>query len=107
MEVHKELGAGFLEPVYQEALCRELSHQNVPFEKEKELSIIYKVKPLLRKYFADFICYDIIILEIKTLCKLTPEHEAQILNYLKATKLKLGLLVNFGETSLKYKRMVL
>jgi GxxExxY protein len=107
MEVHKELGSGFSEPVYQEALAIELSKQDVPFEKEKELSIIYKGIPLVKKYFADFICYDKIILELKALNKLTAEHEAQILNYLKATGIKLGLLINFGETSLKSKRLIL
>jgi GxxExxY protein len=107
MEVHKQLGAGFLEPVYQEALAVELSEWGIPFEKEKELSIKYKGIPLVKKYIADFICYNKIILEIKALNKLTSEHEAQILNYLKATGIKLGLLVNFGGPSLKFKRIVL
>jgi GxxExxY protein len=107
MEVHKQLGAGFLEPVYQEALAVELSQQGIPYEKEKELSITYKGIPLVKKYIADFICYNKIILEIKALNKLTSEHEAQILNYLKATGIKLGLLVNFGGPSLKSKRIVL
>ena len=107
MEVHKELGAGFLESVYQEALAIELSQQTIPFEKEKELSLAYKGTRLLKKYIADFICYNKIILEIKALNLLTSEHEAQILNYLKATGLRLGLLVNFGSPSLMHKRLVL
>lgn len=106
LEVHNTLGCGFLEPVYQEALSIEFQKQNIPFEKEKVLSIVYKDIELEKKYIADFVCYDKIIIELKALSSLTSEHEAQILNYLKATGFKLGLLINFGEKSLKYKRMV-
>ncbi len=106
MEVHKTLGCGFLEPVYQEALSIEFKKQHIPFEKEKVLSIVYKDIELEKKYIADFICYDKIIVELKALSQLTSEHESQILNYLKATGYKLGILVNFGEKSLIYKRMV-
>ena len=106
MEVHKTLGCGFLEPVYQEALAIELNKQHIPFQKEKVLSIIYKDVELEKKYVADFVCFDKIVIELKALSSLNSEHEAQLLNYLKATGYKLGLLINFGELSLKYKRMV-
>jgi len=106
MEVHRELGPGFLEAVYHEALIIEFLERNIPFEHEKELTIQYKSKILNKKYYADFVCYDKIIVEIKALSKLISEHQAQVLNYLKATDLKLGLLVNFGEISLNYKRLV-
>jgi len=107
LEVHKTIGCGFLEPIYQEALSIEFNKQNIPFEKEKILCIIYKDIELEKKYIADFICYDKIIVELKALSSLDSEHESQVLNYLNATGFKLGLLVNFGEKSLKYKRMVL
>ena len=107
MEVHKELGCGFLEPIYQEALAHEFRLNNIPFEKEKVISIRYKNIELDKKYIADFTCFDKIILELKALSSLSSEHESQLLNYLKATGYKLGLLVNFGEKSLNYKRMVL
>ena len=106
LEVHKELGYGFLEPVYQEALSIEFQKQNIPFEKEKILSIIYKDIELEKKYIADFVCFSKIIIELKALSALTSEHESQVLNYLKATGFKLSILVNFGEESLKYKRIV-
>ena len=106
MEVHKTLGCGFLEPVYQEALSIEFQKQNIPFEKEKILSIIYKDIELEKKYIADFVCFSKIIVELKALSSLTSEHESQVINYLKATGFKLSILVNFGEESLKYKRIV-
>ncbi|GHT20465.1 hypothetical protein FACS189429_8600 [Bacteroidia bacterium] len=105
-EVHNNLGMGFLEPVYQEALAIEFEKQNIPFEKEKKITITYKDIQLGKFYVADFVCFDNIILELKALSALTTEHEAQLLNYLKATNLKVGYLINFGEKSLKYKRMV-
>ncbi len=107
MEVHKNLGCGFLEPVYQEALALEFNLRNIPFEKEKSLPISYKGYRLTKKYIADFICYDSIIIELKALSSLTSAHESQVVNYLKATGFKLGLLINFGVSSLKYKRLVL
>ena len=106
MEVHKELGCGFLEPVYQEALEIEFKNQGIPYKREKELKIYFKGIELRKRYNADFICYEKIIVEVKALSQLVSDHEAQLLNYLKATGYKLGLLVNFGEKSLKYKRMV-
>ncbi|MFH2024758.1 MAG: GxxExxY protein [bacterium] len=106
MEVHKTLGCGFLESVYQEALAIEFRHQGIPFEQEKELTITFKGIELEKKYNADFVCYGKIILETKALKELCDNHRAQIINYLKATKMKLGLLVNFSETSLKYERFI-
>jgi GxxExxY protein len=107
IEVHKELGSGFLEAVYQDALAVELKKQGIPFEREKELQINYKGIHLNKKYIADFICYNKILLELKALNKLTTEHQSQVLNYLKATNFRLGLLINFGNLSLVYKRIVL
>ena len=106
-EVHKELGPGFLEPVYQEALSREFMIQKIPHERETTLTITYKDIKLDKKYIADFVCFDKIIVELKALNNLTTEHEAQVINYLKATGFKLGILVNFGSKSLEYKRLVL
>ena len=106
MEVHRTLGHGFLEPVYQEALGVEMDYRGLPFRREAELKIIYKAKTLGKRYFADFVCYDKLLLELKAVKDLLREHEAQVFNYLKATGLKLGLLVNFGKSSLEYKRIV-
>jgi GxxExxY protein len=107
MEVHKELGNGFLEAVYQEALEIVFQESQLPYEREKELSIQFRSHTLKKKYAVDFVCYDKIVLEIKALSDLTGEHEAQVLNYLKATGIKLGILVNFGGKSLTYKRIAL
>ena len=104
MEVHKVLGCGFLESVYQEALAMEPTERHIPYEREKQLDIYYKGILLDKKFYADFICYDDIILEIKAVTELIPVHRAQLLNYLKATKKRLGILINFGETSLRYER---
>ena len=106
MEVHKTLGRGFLEAVYQEALEKEFRLQKIPYKREQQLSIEYKGEKLSKYYMADFICYEKIIVELKALSNLTTEHDAQILNYLKATNSKLGLLINFGAISLEYKRLV-
>ena len=106
MEVHKELGPGFLEPVYQEAVAIQFRNDSIPFEKEKELVISYKEIELRKRYIADFVCFERIIVELKALNCITTDHEAQVLNYLKATGCKLGLLVNFGESKLTYKRLV-
>ena len=105
--VQRELGTGFLEPVYQEALAIEFKLRGIPYEREKELSINYKGFILDKTYRADFVCYDKILLELKAVDKLTSEHTAQVLNYLNATKFKLGLLVNFGECPIKPKRLIL
>lgn len=106
MEVHNELGPGLLEAVYQEALAIEFINKRIPFEKEKELIISYKGQVLNKKYYADFLCYNKIIVELKAVTELNDVHFAQTLNYLKITNLRLGLLVNFGEESLEYKRII-
>ena len=105
MEVHNELGNGFLEPVYQEALEKEFLIQKIPYEREKLLPIVYKGEKLSKEYFADFICYGKVIVELKALTNLTKAHKAQVLNYLKAGNLEIGLLVNFGENTLKWERV--
>jgi len=107
MEVHKELGPGFSEPVYQEALEMEFQLQKIPYEREKLLNVFYKNHKLTKRYSADFLCYEKIIIELKALHQTTGDHEAQLLNYLKASQLKLGLLINFGTKSLQFKRLVL
>ncbi len=96
MKVYNTLGCGFLEAVYQEALAIELEKRNIPFEREKELSIFYEGHLLQKKYFADFVCFDKIIVELKAVKELDDSHRSQIYNYLKATGFKLGLLINFG-----------
>lgn len=106
MEVSNELGSGFLEAVYQEALCYEFSDQEILFESQKLMDITYKGRPLKKKYIADFICYGEIILEIKAIDSLKAEHTAQVVNYLKATGKQLGLLVNFGTSRIQYKRII-
>jgi len=95
-EVYREKGCGFLEGVYQECLEIELSLQGVLFVPQKPLALEYKGSPLRSTYQPDFICYDKIVLELKAVTELTDEHRAQVQNYLKATGMKLGLLVNFG-----------
>ena len=96
-EVYKEMGAGFLESVYQECLEKELAHRNIPFQRQVEVGLTYRGEALRQYFVADLICYDKIILELKACKALEPIHRAQILNYLKATGLRLGLLVNFNE----------
>ena len=95
-DVYKEIGHGFLEAVYQECLTRELISRGVPFVSQAPLRLYYKGKQLEQSYVPDFICHDKIIVEIKAVKELTDEHRAQLINYLKATGLKLGFLVNFG-----------
>lgn len=107
MKVHRELGSGFLEPVYHEALVVEFNKQGIPFESEKVFKIIYSGVELKSTYVADFVCYDKIVLEIKATSSLSDAHVSQLLNYLKASGMQIGLLVNFGEASLKYQRCVL
>jgi GxxExxY protein len=96
MEVYNELGHGFLEAVYQEALALELTTRGIPFVQQTPVTISYKGQPLRQHYVPDFIAYGKIILELKAIQKLGPNEEAQLLNYLKATGLRLGVLLNFG-----------
>jgi GxxExxY protein len=106
-EVYKEMGCGFLEPVYQECLEIELDKQSLPFKRKIELTLTYRSKPLESKYIPDFILFDKIILEIKAVKELNDEFRAQVHNYLKATGYRLGLLVNFGHfPKLEYERIV-
>jgi len=95
-EVYREMGCGFLEAVYQECLGKELSKRGIPFVAHPELRLCYKGEPLRQTYIPDFICHESIIIELKALVVTTGEHKAQVLNYLKATEMRLGLLVNFG-----------
>ena len=107
MEVYNELGPGFLEPVYQEAMEIELESRELPFEPQKSLRITYKGRVLKKEYFADLACYDKIIVELKALDRLTTREEAQLLNYLKATGIRVGLLINFGgRHKLEWRRFV-
>lgn len=105
MEVHRVLGPGFLEAVYQSALAHELNLRGIPFEQQKILPVLYKGVPAAN-YIADFCVEDVIIVEIKAISKLLPQHEAQALNYLAATQFRLALLINFGGKSLESKRLV-
>jgi len=106
MEIHRQLGHGFLEAVYQEAAVIEFPLKQIPFEREVALPIRYKNILLPIHYRADFVCFSEIIVEFKALSRLSTVEEAQLLNYLKATRLKRGLLINFGASSLQYKRLV-
>jgi len=107
MNVHNELGCGFLEAVYQEALSYEFFDLDISFQKEKVLDVCYKNHLLEKKYVADFLCFGEVILELKAVEEIHPEHIAQVLNYLKATRKRVGLLVNFGTIKLQYKRIIL
>ena len=107
MNVFNELGNGFLEAVYQEALAIEFEYMNIPFVREAKIEIQYKGRKLGREYFADFICYDDVIVELKCVSKLVNAHKAQVINYLHGTKKAVGLLVNFGASSLKWERLTL
>ena len=106
MEVHRQLGHGFLEAVYQEAVAIELGFARIPFRKEVELPVLYKGRKLKTLYKADFVCFDQVILELKAVSELTSVHEAQVLNYLKATGLSVGLLLNFGAHRLECRRLI-
>ena len=106
-EVYKEKGCGFLEAVYQECLEIELTLRTIPFRARTELSLDYKGQPLKQTYIPDVICYDKIIVELKAVKELAAEHRAQVHNYLKATSMKLGLLVSFGHyPKVEYERIV-
>ncbi len=107
-EVYKEKGCGFLEAVYQECLEIEFNERKLPFKSQPQLALTYKGKALKTKYTSDFICHEKIVLELKAVSSLTDEHRAQVQNYLRATKLRLGLLVNFGHyPKVEYERIAL
>ncbi len=106
MEVHHVLGCGFLESVYHEALADELSRRGIPFQREVGLQVMYKGKLLPCTFKPDFICYDSVIVELKALDALSGKDQAQVINYLKATRIARGLLINFGAASLQYERLV-
>ena len=106
MKVHRELGSGFLEAVYDEALKKEFMKSEIPFKSQVKLKVFYEGEQLKKYYIADFICYDKIILEIKSINQVPVVFYAQIKNYLTATKMELGMLINFGQSSLTYKRII-
>jgi GxxExxY protein len=107
-EVYKVMGCGFLEPVYQECLELEFASQAIPFVAQAELSLTYKGRMLEQKYKPDFRCFEKIIVELKAVSELAPEHRAQVHNYLHATGYRLGLLVNFGHfPKVEYERIAI
>ncbi len=107
MEVHRELGCGFLEAVYQEALAFEFDLRKMPYRREAELPVFYKGKQLAATYKPDFVCYASIVAELKALARIGGVEEAQTLNYMKAGGFEHGLLLNFGAKSLEFRRLVL
>jgi len=106
MDVHSNLGSGFLESVYEESLAIEFELRDVPYEKQKGINVLYKGRQA-KQFICDFLVDNKVLVEIKAISELTTTEEAQILNYLKATGIKVGLLINFGEKSLNYKRFIL
>ena len=107
-EVSRQMGSGFLEAVYQECLAIEFALQGIPFDASPALALTYKSQPLKQSYRPDFVCFGRIIVELKVAREIAPEHRAQVLNYLKATGLRLGLLVNFGSApKARVERLVL
>jgi GxxExxY protein len=107
MEVHREKGCGFAEPVYQECLELEFADRNIPAEAQKEMKIFYKGRPLKKTYLADFVVFGKIIVEFKAMNRLTSREESQVINYLKSSGLEVAVLINFGSQSLEWKRIVL
>ncbi|ANT65262.1 GxxExxY protein [Prosthecochloris sp. CIB 2401] len=106
MTVHRELGCGFLEAVYQDAMEKEFQHLLIPYRREVKLPVYYRGEQLNSYYQADFVCFDSVIVELKALQKLSGTEEAQVINYLKASNLQRALLLNFGSRSLQHKRLV-
>jgi GxxExxY protein len=107
MEVHRQLGCGFLEPVYQEAFALELKTREIPYSRELKFPVSYKGQRLQNHYRPDFICFDSVIVELKALSSLSSVEESQLINYLKVTGYHTGLLLNFGARSLQQRRLVL
>ena len=107
MEVHRQLGCGFLEPVYQEAMAIELATREIPFIREIKLGVAYKGQALNTRYSPDFICFDSVVVELKALSRMGGTEEAQVITYLRATGHEVGLLLNFGTRSLEHRRFVL
>lgn len=107
MEIHRGLGRGHDEIIYKDALVIELTHAGIPFKREKNYEVTYKGVVLPHAYYADFVIGDKILFEAKAVEKLTDAHVKQVLNYLAASKLRLGLLVNFGADSLEWQRVIL
>src|ERR1051325_8657472 len=107
MEVHRQLGCGFLEPVYQEALALEFKNREVPYNRELRFPVSYKGHRLSTRYRPDFVCFESVIVEIKALSRLSSIEESQLINYLKVTGYHTGLLLNFGTRSLQQRRFVL
>jgi GxxExxY protein len=107
MEVHRELGCGFLEPVYQEAFAIELAHRTIQYKREQKIPITYKGFTLETYYRPDFICFEAVVVELKALARLSSMEESQMINYLKVTGYHTGLLLNFGNRSLEKRRFVL
>lgn len=106
MKVHAELGSGFLEAIYQEALEKESTKRGIPYKRQQKLSVYFDGQKLNKYYVDDFLCYNSIILELKVCSSFTEGQTKQLLNYLKATNKKLGILINFGSSSLIYKRII-
>jgi GxxExxY protein len=106
MEVHRQFGMGFKEIIYKDALSIEFKNKQIPFIREKKFDVLYKGIVLPHRYFADFVVYDAIILEIKSAPFIADSFIAQTINYLKASGIKLGIIINFGEKSMAYKRVV-
>jgi len=107
MEVHRQLGCGFLEPVYQEALAMEFLERSIPYNAQDKYVINYKGRPLETYYKPDFICFGSVVIELKALSRLSSVEESQLINYLKVTSHEIGLLLNFGTRSLEKRRFIL
>jgi GxxExxY protein len=106
MDVHKELGYGFLEAVYQEALAIEFTKRNIPHSKEQQIPIFYRGNKLVTSYRTDFLCYDSVVVELKAIKAISSIEEAQVINYLKATRLNRAIILNFGTPRMEYRRIV-
>lgn len=106
LAVHKALGCGFLESVYQEALGKEFDHRNISYQRQQKLKVHFNGQPLDKYFIADFVCFNQIILEIKAATFIHPDNKKQVINYINAVNMPVGLLINFGEASLTWKRFI-